>query len=289
MKRHSTMILSFHPCYTADHQIILGDRNLESKDLQKIHHAHIIILPQSCKQALYHACKNSTAYLFPNYDTRFAYPGKAGQSLLFAEKGFSHPKTLTWSSVKEFRAACKESCPHRMPFLFKGNMSHEAEGLYLIENSESLESALNRLNADGESPSSAFISQDLIPTDGNVLRVVIMGSDMISYWKRPERPGQVITTVSKGAILDKKWRPDLQEKGRNQAQRFSAVTGVNLAAIDFLFPLNVNDPQPVFMEINYYFGRRGLGGSLNYYRLLGDALKKWISDKGFDATSVKLI
>ena len=28
------MILSFHPCFTADHQIILGDRPLNEKDLQ---------------------------------------------------------------------------------------------------------------------------------------------------------------------------------------------------------------------------------------------------------------
>jgi ribosomal protein S6--L-glutamate ligase len=283
------MILSFHPCFTADRQIILGDRDLSSNDIKIINNADVIILPQSCRPDIYNACRNSTAYLFPNYDARFAYPGKIGQSLLFAKRGFSHPKTFTWNSVEEFRIISEESCPHDMPFLLKADMGHEADGLYLIENSEALESALRCLHTNGKTQSSAFISQDLVPSDGNVLRAVIMGNNIISYWKRPAHPGQVITTVSKGATIDKKWRLDLQEKGRSQAQRLSTATGINLAAIDFLFPLHVSDQQPVFLEINYYFGRRGLGGSLNYYRLLFDTIKECLLNKGFDAASVKLI
>jgi len=77
------MILSFHPCFADDIQIILKDRDLNSDDLALIREAEVIILPQSCKFDLYQACKNSSALIFPNYEARFEYPGKIGQSLLF--------------------------------------------------------------------------------------------------------------------------------------------------------------------------------------------------------------
>lgn len=254
-----------------------------------IKRADVIILPQSCESDMYKACRNSAACLFPDYDARFAYPGKIGQSLLFKYAGFPHPKTRIWNSVEEFRTACEGGFPHDMPFLLKADRSHEAEGLCLVENSRTLETALGFLQANGKFSSTAFISQDFIPAEGNVLRVVIMGDNLISYWKRPGHPGQKITTVSKGAGIDKEWRPDLQEKGRSLAQRFSVDTRINLAAVDFLFPLHARDPQPVFLEVNYYFGRRGLGGSLPYYRLLFEAVKQWLWGKGFDAERVKLI
>ena len=140
----------------------------------------------------------------------------------------------------------------------------------------------------GRSGSPAFISQELIPTNGNVLRVVIIGLKMITYWKRAGSSGQIITTIKKGARIDRDWRIDLQEKGRALTQKFSDATGINLAAVDLVFPFNQAGPEPLFIEINYYFGRRGLGGSLKYYRLLFAAIKEWLNKKGFDPKSIKL-
>jgi hypothetical protein len=39
------MILSFHPCFVADAQIILGDRKLDSTDFSLINRAEAIVLP----------------------------------------------------------------------------------------------------------------------------------------------------------------------------------------------------------------------------------------------------
>ena len=283
------MILSFHPCFSADHQIILGDRSLNSDDLSFIKEARVILLPQSCPIKLYCACKNSFALLFPNYETRFEYPGKIGQSIFFKKAGCPHPETIPWNSVDDFREACRGSWPHDIPFLIKRDKSHEADGIYLIEDSKTLESALDNLSNGGGQISPAFISQELIPTSGNVLRVVVIGLKMITYWKRAQNFGQIITTIRKGAKIDMDWRIDLQEKGRILTQKFSDVTGINLAAVDIVFPFNQADPEPLFIEINYYFGRRGLGGSLKYYRLLFEAIRKWLFAKGFDPKSIKLV
>ncbi|MFC1869228.1 hypothetical protein ACFL0H_14010 [Thermodesulfobacteriota bacterium] len=280
------MILSFHPCFVADHQIILGHRSISSEDFSLIKQADAIILPQSCSHELFLACKAPSKQLFPNYETRFKYPGKVGQSLLFKKVCCSHPETLKWNSVEDFRKACRDFFPHDMPFLMKADEVHEADGVYFIEDIETMESSLVRLHNMERSGSMGFISQELIPTDGDVLRVVIIGRRTIAYWKRPEKPGQIITSISKGARIDRHWRNDLREKGETQALNLSAVAGINLAAMDFIFTLAEPDPRPLIIDINYYFGRRGLGGSLNYYALLFEAIKGWLLENGFDPESI---
>ena len=285
------MILSFHPCFAADAQIILGSHSLDIDDRTHIREADVIILPQACSSELFQACKDSSALVFPNYDMRFKYPGKIGQSLLFKKLNFLHPETIQWPSVEKFRKACHKPgyFPHKIPFFIKENDSHEAEGIYLITGQTTLESAMNNLTLMEQSGFSGFISQDLIASEGNVLRAVIIGERLITYWKRPENPGQIITTISRGARIDKDWRIDLQEKGSMKAREFSVATGANLTAIDFVFPLSNPDPQPVFLEINYYFARRGLGGSLNYYRILLKAIQEWLLVNGFNPESVTLV
>lgn len=285
------MILSFHPCFDTDVQIILGDRRLGSHDLDLIQKAEAIILPQACPQALYQACQGSDSLKFPRYEMRFKYPGKMGQSLLFKDFKLSQPKTLLWPGVKEFKDALLETgvLPHKRPFLIKEDKSHEAEGVHMVEYDLSLSEALERLASKESSGQKGFVTQDFILSKGNALRAVIIGKRIITYWKRPGKPGQRITTIRRGAVIDHHWRQDLQEKGKAEAQALSEKTGINLAAVDFVFPLNEKDPGPLFLEINYYFGRRGLGGTERYYELLYQALQEWLAEVGLDPKSTRLL
>jgi len=271
-----------------DTLVILGDGALDSHDLRHIRAAEIILLPQYCTSVLYKACKSSSAQIFPNYDARFEYPGKIGQSLLFKKHKCPHPETRRWASVRAFNEACEGSgnFPLRMPFLIKGNEAHEAERIYTITEEKTLEMALEDLKRLERLESAGFISQQLIPTEGNVLRTVIIGNRTITYWKRAQGPGQTITTISRGAEIDRAWRPDLQKKGEIEAERLVAETGINLAAIDFIFDFTQPNPRPLFLEINYIFGRRGLGGSMRFYQLLSQALQEWLVERGFDPQSV---
>ncbi len=254
------MILSFHPCFDANVQVILGARRLDSSDFELIRGANVIILPQGCPEDLFQACSRSDALIFPNYEMRFKYPGKIGQSLLFQDFGFSHPETLRWPTVDKFKKAYPdpEFSPHNLPFLIKDDKSHEAEGVYFVEDRSSLSEALDYLILRERSGMSGFVTQEFVPSGGNVLRAVIIGKRVITYWKRPNKPGQVITTISRDAIIDSEWKPDLQEKGKEQAHVLTEKTGINLAAVDFVFPFSLKDPEPFILEINYYFGRRGL-------------------------------
>lgn len=285
------MILSFHPCFDTDVQIILGDRKLDSTIRESIQRATAIILPQACTQDLYNICANSTAHMFPNYYARIKYPGKIGQSLMFRDLDLPHPETFSWKTVGEFKNAHPDlnTLTREIPFLIKEDRRHEAEGIFLIKNEKALKEALDNLTIRERSGPKGFAIQEYIPCNGNVLRAVVIGERIISYWKRPGKPGQKITTINRGAIIDHDWRADLQEKGKTQALLLSHKTGINLAAIDFIFPLAEKNPEPLILEINYYFGRRGLGGAENYYRLLYEAIQDWLKEVGLDPESVSLI
>jgi len=285
------MILSFHPCFDTDVQVILGDRRLDAPDLQLIRDAEAIVLPQGCPKALFEACSRSDAPVFPNYEMRFKYRGKMGQSLLFKEFGFAHPMTMCWPTVDNFRKTYSDagSYPHNLPFLIKDDKSHEAEGVYYVEDKSSLSEALDYLLLRERSGMSGFVTQKFVSSGGNVLRAVIIGKQIITYWKRPKKQGQVITTINRDAMIDREWKPDLQQKGKEQTHLLTEKTGINLAAVDFVFSFSLKDPDPLILEINYFFGRRGLGGTENYYRLLYQAVQDWLMEAGLDPKSVRLV
>lgn len=285
------MILSFHPCFEADTQIILGSRSLNQIDRGLIGKAEAIILPQGCSHDLFKACREAKAPVFPAYEMRFRYPGKMGQSLLFEQCSCPHPFTLRWPNVKAFERECSylEELPHGLPFIVKDDRSHEGEGVYFIEDRQGLSQALRRLSEKEKTGFPGFVTQTYVPCGGHVLRAVIIGKDVITYWKRPSDAAEVITTISGGALIDHDWRPDLQEMGKEESLRLSGKTGIDLAAFDFLFSLSNKDPHPYLLEINYFFGRQGLGGTEVYYRLLFKAVQAWLLDVGLNPESVKLV
>ncbi len=284
-------IVSFHPCIDAHVQVVLGSRRLNGQDLDLIRQADAVILPQARVEDFKWAILTIPTRFFPNYHMRFKYPGKIGQNQLFEKFGCAHPKTLPWPNLKRFHAAFRlqSDWPHGFPFMVKDDKSHEAEGVFWVENGADLDEAGAFLSKKEDSGLYGFVTQDYVPTGGNVLRVVIMGDKVLGYWKRPSRPDGIITTVTKGAVIDHEWRPLLIEKGKTAAKWLAEKTGINLAAIDFLFPVLQKDPAPLFLEINYYFGRKGLGGSERYYALLYKAVQEWLRHEGLDETAIKLI
>ena len=58
-------------------------------------------------------------------------------------------------------------------------------------------------------------------------------------------------------------------------------TGINLAGFDVIFSSENGDPDAMVLEINYFFGRKGLGGSENYYRILLEEMRNWLARRSF--------
>ena len=119
-----------------------------------------------------------------------------------------------------------------------------------------------------------FLIQKFIPCQARVLRVVKIGGQTLSYWKVGKKGQDFVANLSGGGKVDKTADPLLQKRGRDAADRFCRLTRINLAGFDLLFGPDHNDPY--FLEINYFFGRKGLGGSEAFYALLTREIRKWM-------------
>ncbi len=283
------MILSFHPCIDADVQVILGDKEPDSAISDLIKQASAVILPQARSLKLYRLASSGCPNVFPDYDLRYKYPGKTGQARLFRQYEVAHPPTYIWKSVRDFRCNLQRNgIPHQVPFVMKADHGHEGDHIYLVKDEHTLAEALYNLELLERPQSSGFVTQDYIESGNRVLRVVVIGKRLVSYWKISQAPDEFVVSLSKGARVERDLWEDKQRRGRQAVREFCAGTGVNLAAIDLIFSLKDQNHIPLFLEINYYFGRRGLGGSDEYYRMLFDEVKHWLEEQGLDSSCVTL-
>lgn len=269
------MILSYHPCYVADDNHICAERPPGPEDAARMRAAEAVILPQGCKPELYAlACKNA-ARIFPDYTARFRYPGKTGQIRLFRELKAPHPATRLFTSLNTFDLQNELAAIEAglgFPLVFKLDFGGEGDTVSLIESAHHLKTHLAEAAVRFEGP---FLLQKYIPPGQRSLRVVVIGSRTFSYWRINPAPGGFGTSAGKGARIDHEGEPLLQRSARQATRDFCAKSGINLAGFDFLF--DPADAAPLFLEINHYFGRRGLGGSEVFYQILTTEIDAWLS------------
>ncbi|HEX5679890.1 MAG TPA: hypothetical protein VFX82_03590, partial [Desulfobacterales bacterium] len=86
--------------------------------------------------------------------------------------------------------------------------------------------------------------------------------------------------VSKGAVIDACSDPALKAQAERMAGAFCRRTGIDLAGLDVIFDVEANPPRPLLLEINYYFGRVGLGGADAYHRMLAAEIRTWLDRIG---------
>ncbi len=279
------MILSFHPNIVAHKNILCAGRLPDDEDRAAICQARAVILPQGPSEALYRMCRKHCAHVFPNYDARFDFPGKLGQARLFQKVGVRFPRTYPFETVFSYddhfgKNALKS--PLSFPCVFKSDWGGEGEGVFLLRTPEALDQALNKAAAAEKSGPKGFLLQEYVPCRGRSLRVVVIGDEFLSYWRIQQDPSQFLTNLKAGAFIDHKADPDLQQAGRAAVSDFCSKTGINLAGFDLIFPQNERPARPLFLEINYFFGRRGLGGSLEYYEIVDRAVRAWLSTLGLN-------
>ncbi len=273
------MIVSFHPCFGADKYIICAGRKPDADDLAAIKAADAVILPQGCNEVLYNMASKNCSNTFPDYEAKFKYPGKIGQIRLFRETNVLHPKSVTFEKVDSFLdnyGAESENLPFDFPFVFKFDWGGEGYGVFLITSSEEFKDAIQKALNFERAGHVGFLIQEYIPSQGRSLRVVVIRQKFISYWRVQKNTEEFCSSLAKGAYLDFDSDPDLQEAAVKSAKHFCKMTGINLAGFDFLFSSEAVIKEPFFLEINYYFGRRGLGGSEKYYKILESEIQKWI-------------
>lgn len=275
-----SMILSFHPNIVADKNILCAGRLPNDEDRAAISAADAVILPQGPSEDLYGLCRRHCTHVFPNYDVRFIFPGKVGQARLFKETRVAFPATYAFESVSAFRRRYKNNNALRYPCVFKSNWGGEGEGVFLLQTARALDRRLDRAQRSEKGGHKGFLLQEFVPHGGRTLRVAVIGHMVFSYWRLHSDKTAFQTSLRSGAVLDHDTDPKHQEAGRAAVKAFCAKTGINLAGLDLLFPENQKETAPFFLEINYYFGRRGLGGSMRYYELVDKAVEQWLKDLG---------
>ncbi|MGD9016005.1 MAG: hypothetical protein PVH30_01385 [Desulfobacterales bacterium] len=273
------MIVSYHPLFEGHVNGLAAGRDPGCQDEEKLRNAEAVVLPQGCTRSWYRLATSCCPHVFPNYDARFAYPGKAGQVTLFRNHGAAHPHTLVFPNLNALMAArgdLDHIAPLPIPFVFKFAWGDEGRTVHLVDSEEAWAGLLDtakRFEATGQK---GCLLQAMVPSANRSMRVAVIGGRRIAYWRVG---GGFKAGVARGAQIDTDSDPALMDRARDAVDRFCRRTGINLAGVDLLFSTDpdVADAQtPLFIEINYYFGRTGLGGSEAYYRILMEEIKNWI-------------
>lgn len=271
------MILSFHPIIEADKNIICAGREPDKDDLAAIQAAEAVILPQGCSEALYRMARMNCPHIFPNLDVRFQYPGKCNQIQLFRQLGLSHPNTQCYGSVAE----CHQTRLRvQFPAVVKLDWGGQGDTVYRVDGPSALAKVLDRVTAYERSGQYGFLIQEFIPTNHRSLRASLIHTQCISYWRIQQSDDPFGASVAEGARIDHNVDPGVQGEVETVVQHIIQQTGLQLAGLDFIFDcskLENNQIRPLILEMNYFFGRTGLGGSEAYYRLLEQETDKWLA------------
>jgi ribosomal protein S6--L-glutamate ligase len=274
------MILSFHPCFAADKNMICAGRKPGAAEFEAIKRADAVILPQGCREDLYYLARENCKNVFPDYDARFKYPGKTGQILLFQKTKTAHPAARIYSSISSLYDKdgniIKENLPFGYPFVLKFDWGGEGEAVFLIKTQAGLKKALKKAGEFERTGQKGFILQEYIESGNRSLRIAVIGQKFISYWRVQKNPDTFCAGLSKGAIMDFDSDPEIVGIAVDRVNDFCRKTGINLAGFDLLFSSDNYNNEPLFLEINYFFGRKGLGGSEKFYKILNGEIVKWL-------------
>jgi ribosomal protein S6--L-glutamate ligase len=267
----------------ADVNRLCAGRDPDEADLAAIRSADAVVLPQGCRQSLYRMSRQNNPHVFPNYDARFDYPGKTGQARLFGKLDAARPRTWIFENTEQFR--CRDSAIQDagFPLVLKLDWGGEGETVFLLRTHAELERAVATAADYERTGQAGFVVQRFVPHGHRSLRVAVIGRTRTAYWRVQEPSVAFGTSVAKGARIDTIIDPHLIRMGRDLVDDFCRQSGVNLAGFDLIFEETARDdesPRPLFLEINYFFGRTGLGGSDRFYEILQAAIDRWLADLG---------
>jgi len=268
--RGHDMILSFHPMIEADKNIICAGREPDDTDLEAIKNSRAVILPQGCRISLYQMAVQHCPHVFPNYDAMIQYPGKTGQIRLFQKCQVPHPKSIVFDSLDQWQK--RKPLTIRFPCVFKFSWGGEGHTVFYIESQNDLNAQIDNAREYEKTGQYGFLIQEFIPCQGRSLRMVIVNQSIVPYWR--VQTDSFYSNIARGATIAYDIEPDLVESAKSLMIDFCKQTRINLAGFDFIF--HEKHRTPLFLEINYFFGRKGLGGGEAFYKMLVTGIKEWL-------------
>ncbi|WP_093395738.1 ATP-grasp domain-containing protein [Thermodesulforhabdus norvegica] len=271
-----SVVVSYHPVIEGDVNLILADRSIGEEDIYWLRRAKAVILPQGCRPELYFTALRYCPNVFPDYRARFLYPGKTGQIRLFRLLGVPHPKSRIFGSLS--------LCPKwfwrglEYPVVVKSSWGGEGSNVYLLKSPDDADKILEELYRMERAGWPGFLVQDYVEAEGRDLRVVVVGHEFFCYWRVGRSETEFRYNLACGSRIE--YPADRREviSAYNLVSYLVRRTGINLAGFDIIFSQkDLERRNPLFLEINYFFGRTGLGGNQKYYEILQRAVDRWLS------------
>lgn len=275
------MILSFHPIIVADKNILCAGRDPGKEELDAIKQANAVILPQGCRKTLFEMAVDNCHHVFPDYHAKFNFPDKIGQAGLFTHFNLPCPRTETFTSLDDFfhkTGHPNHALSFDYPFVFKFDWGGEGDTVLRIDSLSDFDKIIKKTVSCERTGQFGFLIQEFIKTNNRSLRVAVIGQKRISYWRTQPDPDQFGTALAQGGKIDLNSDLDMQQIGIKMVDRLCEKTGINLAGVDLIFPQTSGIADPLLLEINYFFGRTGLGGSERYYTILEEEVRNWIKN-----------
>ena len=258
--------VSFHPGISMEVNLPVFSP-LDDPDVQSLlRSAAGVLLPSYVTPRRYRMITRCCRSWFPRLDTRFRSCGKTAQITLFRNQGVRHPETVIFRDAVELQGyVARRDPPGGYPCVLKGDMGGGGSTVFPVRNREDMSRCLDRLP-----PDQPMLLQKWVNHGGRDLRVVVYGSQTVSYFRVGD--GRFYNNVCRGGRLDHEGRPDLQQKGIEAVRAFCHAVAIDVAGFDLMF---LDDGPPVFIEINFHFGRKGLGGSSGHRRFWARAVQQW--------------
>ncbi|WP_291320742.1 hypothetical protein [Desulfonatronospira sp.] len=273
------MILSYHPCFYGDRFRLCAGRKLDGRDRSLMCRASAVLLPPGRLPELYREAVSCCGVVFPDYSSRYLYPGKPGDIRIFREHGLPHPPTDIFHHTRDCLPGYLESISY--PVMIKHSAGGEGRLVYRVHTPEEAAQVLEIFRGMERSGLRGFLVQEIVDAGDKTLRVVVIHDRLYTYWRVQPEAGKVQHNLAQGGFMDFDSDPELQDKGRSLVQKLCAASGINLAGIDVLFDhAGPGEPVPMLLEINFFFGLQGLGGLQGYHKLLKEGVRDWILQRG---------
>lgn len=270
MHQNQGYFVSFDPAFAVEENVPPFS-DLEDPGLLALLRGAIgVILPLYLSPRRYDIVTRHARDWFPRLETRFRYRGKCSQIRLFRQLGVRHPESRLFpnpSALLESVVSCR--LPFEYPLVLKGDSGGGGVSVFPIREFRDLQRHAGRLK--GDEPA---LLQRWVHHGGRDLRVVVYGQKALSYFRVGD--GSFYNNVCRGGQLDHDSDAELQRAGRSAVLTFCRRASIHVAGFDLMFP---DDGPPVFVEINFHFGRKGLGGTRAHQHHLHDAIEHWRSTR----------
>ncbi len=225
-----------------------------------------VILPVYLTPTRYASITRHAADWFPRLESRYLYRGKCSQIRLFRQLGVRHPESLLFPSPSVLLEVSRRGeISWSYPLVLKGDSGGGGVAVFPVHNPGELQKYLGKLKENEPA-----LLQRWVHHGGRDLRVVAYGSHVVSYFRVGD--GSFYNNVCRGGSLDHHSDPDIQGKGCRAVLDFCRRATIHVAGFDLMFP---DSGPPVFVEINFHFGRKGLGGSQAHRHHMRRAIEQW--------------